>query len=344
MLWPAHPHPFRDELLSSWLVRVAHANGLKVQTFCDHEFGSERQLWNRDIDRLAPTWLVETMSEKTGTPLKCAMATTLLTYEGKLYNKYHPSGQLRWILPLQIYHRKRRGHGLQFCPQCLDEDTEPYYRKAWRVGLYTFCPKHNVMLLDRCPRCGYGVAFHRLELGRPSVVKAPSLASCWYCDFDLRTAPAPPISEWDECTFQHWNEALQCIENNSTFTTHFDYSTLTVLHHFCTLLVSMRLAPKLHAYLCDQTGQPFQLLVKNRTAFELRTQEERHYVSGLAWWLLGQWPNRLMAAWLSKAIRYNTLLKDFGDPPTWYLTVSDEIGAMTWTKLSSKKRHTMLPN
>lgn len=65
-LWPIRYKPLPDELLSSWLVRLAHGHGLKVQTFCNLIFGNKLQVWNRDIDRLAPEWLIAELSSKTG--------------------------------------------------------------------------------------------------------------------------------------------------------------------------------------------------------------------------------------------------------------------------------------
>ena len=83
-LWPCHPKPLPDELLTCWLVRVAHAHQLKVQTFCDQVFGKERQIWNRDCDRLAPRWLVNRLSIQTGTPLSEAVVLhrNLTHYKG----------------------------------------------------------------------------------------------------------------------------------------------------------------------------------------------------------------------------------------------------------------------
>lgn len=134
-LWPAHPKPLPDELLSSWIVRIASANGLKLQTFCDRVFGKEHQLWNRDIDRHAPPWLLASLARHTGTPIKHVRDATLEVYRGRLYRRKHDAGQLRWILPAGVYHRTRRHFGVQFCPQCLAEDHEPYFRTRWR-GFY----------------------------------------------------------------------------------------------------------------------------------------------------------------------------------------------------------------
>lgn len=324
-LWPAHPHPYPDELLSSWLVRVAHANGLKVQTFCHREFGPNHQVWNRDIDRLAPDWILERMRQATGLPLNSIHATTLLPYRGCLYRQQPSSGQLRWVLPLQIYHRTRQGFGLQYCPHCLAEDSEPYFRRAWRVAFYTFCPKHNVMLLDRCPACGSGVAFHRLELGHPHQINIDSLSTCAGCGFDLRQAVTTTVNIWDEHVFTLWRQAQRLITGDTGLKTHIDLGHLDVLHHFCELCVSRRLALKLHTYLCQHSSTTEVGLTAGRLTFEQRPLLERHHVIGLAWWLLDQWPSRLQQAHRQRIVRYNVLMKDFDKPPDWYSQMTSKL-------------------
>lgn len=47
-LWPIHFKPYKNELLSSWLVRLAHAHGLKIQSFYHLEFGSQYEIWNME--------------------------------------------------------------------------------------------------------------------------------------------------------------------------------------------------------------------------------------------------------------------------------------------------------
>lgn len=120
-LWPAHPHPYHNELLSSWLVRTAHANGLKVQTFCNLVFGNNYEIWNRDIDRYIPEWIVTKLSEKSGISAEKIDRTSLRRFQGILFDKVRPSGHLTWVNSLQIYHRKRVGYGLLFCPLCFGQ-------------------------------------------------------------------------------------------------------------------------------------------------------------------------------------------------------------------------------
>jgi hypothetical protein len=194
-LWPIRYKPLPDELLSCWLVRLAHGHGLKVQTFCNLIFGNRYQVWNRDIDRLAPTWLVDELCRRTGTSAEMAWNTTLRTYEGLLYSKFRMSGALHWILTLKMYHRKREGFGLQFCPTCLADDAIPYFRKSWRVAFNTVCTRHGTMLLDRCPTCDVAAVPHRLDMAKPDAMEIAPLSYCHSCGFDLRNAPTlEPIS------------------------------------------------------------------------------------------------------------------------------------------------------
>ncbi|MBV1775079.1 TniQ family protein [Burkholderiaceae bacterium DAT-1] len=324
-LWPAHPHPYRGELLSSWLVRLAHANGLKVQTFCRLSFGNEFQVWNRDIDRLAPAWLLDTMSKKTGTPLSRVESATLHIYKGKLFEHEKASGQLPWILPLQIYHRKRMGFGLQFCPQCLAEDTEPYFRLAWRVAPFTFCPTHQCMLHDQCPRCSQGVAFHRIELGHPELNSTNPLCICWSCGYDLRDSERAPVHNWSSHAFQSWAKALRLVENGAPINSRFDYSKLSVLHQMTKLVLSDGIRGRLAEFIATETGQPKPKKLPGRFPVESYRLPERHQAVGFAWWLLGRWPSRVKRAWHAKSLRFNWLLRDYAEAPVWYRTFAKNI-------------------
>lgn len=168
-LWPAHPHTYSGECLSSWIVRTAHHNDLKIQTFSDLTFGKHNQIWNRDIDKLAPRFVLKMMTKRSGVPLKLADKATLNLYINRLFTTIKPSGIIRWINPLVLHHRKHTAFGMQYCPLCLSEDKEPYFRIAWRLSLYTFCPIHKVIMKDRC-QCGASVNFHRIELELTSLM------------------------------------------------------------------------------------------------------------------------------------------------------------------------------
>ncbi|WDE03873.1 TniQ family protein [Thalassomonas viridans] len=312
-LWPAHPHPYKGECLSSWLLRCAHHNGLKAQTFCVRVFGNSRQVWNRDIDRQAPAWLLDKLIQKTATAPERAKQTTLALYEKKLFSERSLSGQLRWVTPLKIYHRKYTGYGMQYCPFCLAEDNEAYFRLAWRLAFYTYCPMHKVLMHDRCFSCGADVAYHRLELGKPAIYKVDSLSECWKCGENLKYTPVKPCNYWHAGTFNKWNTLLAIVNRGMMNSGAFKYGRLDIIHQLCKLIVSRRLAPTLQAYLCGKTRQPFINLVQSRLPFEQRDIAERHYVLGLAWWLRERWPGKLKEAVKLKALVCNELYRDLED-------------------------------
>ena len=187
VLWPAHPKPLPDELLSSWIVRVAAANGIKLQTLSWMLFGNGRSPWNRDIDRSAPGWLIKALSQYTGTNYWDVFHTTLTTYRTRLYPRRRTAGQLRWILPIRSYGMQRKAFGLQFCPECLAGDSQPYFRRLWRVALVTYCPEHHVELHDACPACGVPVIIFRGDFGR-ELRDARPMHVCHSCGYDFRDA------------------------------------------------------------------------------------------------------------------------------------------------------------
>lgn len=318
-LWPIRYKPLPDELLSCWLVRLAHGHGLKVQTFCNLIFGNQRQVWNRDIDRLAPSWLIDELSCRTATSLDRARRTTLHAYEGALYRKFKAAGALQWILTLKLYHRKRQGYGLQYCPKCLTEDIIPYYRKRWRVAFYTVCTKHHTMMLDRCPQCAAALAFHRLDITNSDALVTGALSYCHECEFDLRNAPAVEPARVDSEAMALLFSACNQLEPIQIDDSQWNLGLYSVLHHLSMLLTSRYRHVCLRKFVQTELGINDIPLTPGRLSLEMRSVRERHYLIQLAMWLLVSPENRIERAWRSGAVRYNVLLKDFIDPPDWYL-------------------------
>lgn len=322
-LWPIRYKPFPDELLSCWLVRLAHGHGLKVQTFCNLMFGNRRQIWNRDIDRLAPAWLIDELILRTGTSPEMAWGTTLRAYEGILYPKFRLSSTLRWILALKVYHRTRQGYGLQFCPACLSEDNVPYFRKRWRIALNTVCSKHGTMLFDRCPHCGAAVAFHRLDMAGAEAIDVAPLSYCHSCQFDLRDAvPEKPIV-YDADASSLLLDACRQFAHDGVQESEWDLGHFAVMHQLCRIMTTRYKHAHLREFVLDQIGVPDIELIGGHIPFEMRTIQERHHLLQLVGWLMVDLEPRLTAAWRAKAVRYNLLLKDFGSSPNWYAAIVD---------------------
>lgn len=315
-LWPIRYKPRDDELLSSWLIRLSHGMGLKVQTLCNLEFGNQRQVWNRDIDRLGPEWLIETLSQRTGTPLNLARQTTLRAYDGILYRRFKTSGILPWVLRLKMYHRTWRGHGLMFCPGCLADDEAPYYRRSWRIAMHTVCLRHRCMLMDRCPVCQAGVGFTRTDLGQPAVDEFPPLNLCHACGFDLSLAESLSPRCLDHAAAawltRLWSDFADGNLGRETV------DRIRLLHVVGSLLTKHHKAMHLSAYVCDRLGVDRLPPDPGRTPLEARPVDQRHQLLQMAAWLLTDLRCRLGEALRDHAVRFNHLLRDFRNVPSDY--------------------------
>ena len=185
-VWPAHPHPLPNELLSSWLIRFARANGDKLYPFTE-KTAPGLQVWTRDIDKASPLKLLIPLSYKSGRSVEQLYHTTLWPYAGRLYAKPSLRGVNRWILNTGLYPRSRRHYGLQYCPLCLTGDP-PYFRRLWRLAFVTVCPKHSTLLRDRCPGCDAPVVPYRVDMGVHTDRTKPSdipVTICYRCGEDL---------------------------------------------------------------------------------------------------------------------------------------------------------------
>ena len=328
---PIHFPPAPDELLSSWYIRLAHANMLKAETFGTILWGRQHQLWNRDIDRLSPEWLIRDLSSLTGTPFHVAWSTTLKSYEGKIFTELHPSGISPWVLPVQMYHRKHKWPGLQFCPKCLKEDEEPYFRKRWRLALYTLCYRHGVLLCDCCPSCGEPVMFHRRELGKTSELDDRPLSLCYKCNNDLRLAKVEKPERYEQSAAVQAVLASEWLEADTILPT-LDVSFYMVLHHACKLILSERWGRELLNFISSQVGVNFLVLdtigdveVKKRAFFEHHSITKRYDILHRAYWLLAEPATRLKETVELKAIRFNRLYRDFNLLPDWYQKILHDI-------------------
>lgn len=182
--------PLEDELFSSWLVRLAWANGEKLHSFCRRRLGIVRNLWNHDIDRLSDANAIERSAAAVGAPIQRIFECTLAAYEGILYEHHVIKGVSAWIMPVGRYARTHTRHGQQYCPRCLAADGDrPYFRRRWRLAFWVMCPEHHTLMCDACWNCGAPVSFHEGDFGWRKFRDVCPIVFCPKCNADLRAAP-----------------------------------------------------------------------------------------------------------------------------------------------------------
>ena len=175
--WPVDVAPAPGELLSSWLHRLAHANGVPPRYFGGF-LGAAGENWSARLDRRLPERILHQLIEHTRVPLEDIAGLA-----------FAPDPFARLRLPL----RPGRGetcvsgsqpNWLQFCPECLVEDETPYFRRGWTLATRVSCFRHGCRLRDRCPACRGGLAPFRQDRLVPHQF-------CALCGAELGKSTAP---------------------------------------------------------------------------------------------------------------------------------------------------------
>ncbi len=323
-LWTGRPRPLEDELLSSWLIRIAAMNGVKLHTF-SQQMWPHQSIWNRDIDGFAPETVLRVASDCTGVPLERVRETTLGAFSGAVFEHHQPRGLTPWILPLGIYHRTRLRHGNQCCPRCLAES--PYYRRTWRLAFATICVVHRVPLLDRCPECGEAIAFHRREIGDRSAFDASLLVGCHACGRNFRKETPRRIAANARIVgFQSRLEAVALtgaadVGGVSVFGNLF-FSGLRILVRLC---ASPRYGESLQAELSRRAGiASFRPdWVNGNWVFENLGVDDRRGLLTFASVLLEDWPHRFLEVARRVGIRGSDVGGHDRWVPYWIASVVD---------------------
>ncbi|MGC1504570.1 MAG: TniQ family protein [Sulfitobacter sp.] len=142
---PVAPRPFRDELLSSWVARVAARYGaepLELMVYLAGQGG--RDAGAQQVDDVAPDMELLRLWAKA-----CRMDPERLR-RSSLASRY-PDRPRDWFLTETV----------PACLACFDGDVaagrDAYLRAIWRLAEQVVCPAHRTMLLDRCPACRGGL-------------------------------------------------------------------------------------------------------------------------------------------------------------------------------------------
>lgn len=186
----ARPSPQKNELLSSWLVRIARLHDTKTTSFTNMHFKEypKNIIWQRDLDIWCPETLITRLSQKSHLSKEQIFKMTLRSYEGKLREHIHGKTRTHFIQSLGNYCHIKRNGGLRFCPECLKEDKIPYFRKEWRLSFYTACTKHQCFLHNRCPTCNSPLTISKSY-------NENDFTFCYKCGTDLKQIKTYGINE-----------------------------------------------------------------------------------------------------------------------------------------------------
>lgn len=139
---PVAPRPFRNELLSSWMARVAARYGLEAPAMAAWLAGQGRGLRSlRQLDYIAPDPDLLSLWAQA-----CRVDPERLA-RLSLARRY-PDRSPAWILERP---------GVPVCLGCFDSDAsagrDSYLRSNWRLAEHVACSAHGEMFRDHCPVC-----------------------------------------------------------------------------------------------------------------------------------------------------------------------------------------------
>lgn len=314
--------------MSSWMVRLAFANGYPLHTFYACLLGYRGAIWNRDVDRHPAPALLETLAHHTGQTKIALHAMTLAAYEGVIFEHLPHIGNAAWILPVGVFHRTRRRAGLQFCPRCLEGDSIPYYRRSWRLALYAMCERHLCVMQESCPQCKATVAFYRHGIGRGKEVSLQALRLCHECGFDLSQAPSF-IPAWPDIrSLNNFKKILGKFElgclpfelNTSPFGIPY-FQGVRVLVSVIRGRNGLRLRQLLSRAIGVDLGQ---FALRSGLDFEYLTAAERLIFLLTVTWLMEEWPVRFVAMCTEANFTRSRLAEEVSALPFWLAQVADD--------------------
>lgn len=238
-VFPCFIKPEENELFSSWLCRLSYNHNIKTNTFIQNYFGRNTPFWNRDIDVLAPRYIIEFIEKHSPLLMEDINKMFIKSFEGYAFDKFRPSGTIRNILPLGINHRKRKQFGQQCCTNCLSKEVT-YYQKNWRLISSVICTKCKYILIDRCYTCGAPITFFRVNIksdSNLSTMEFQPLYLCSNCHADLRKHVPKRAPTLLEIEYQEYiDKTIQLGYNNIT---QYSFTYIRVL-----LLLALRLRSK----------------------------------------------------------------------------------------------------
>lgn len=328
ILLPAHPQPLDNEVFSSWMVRLAFANGLPLHTFYSAYLGYKEPIWSRDIDRHPSHGLLNLVSKCSGQSIEKLKSLTLISYEGVLFEQLPLTGNASWVLPVGLFHRTRQRAGMQFCPLCLRDDVVPYYRRYWRLALYAMCEHHLCIMMEYCPSCHTPVAFHRHGIGRGKGIAEKVLKFCHCCGLDLSLVSPEHIYWSDARSFSMLVATIKCFERPQTPPWHLFSPCGVPFFQGLRVLIGVINGRNGHGFR-QQLGKIFGIRIgtddpKKHFDFECMDAKARLILVLATFWLIDDWPRRFLRLCTVVGFTRSRLTEDFRSLPFWLAQLADE--------------------
>lgn len=343
---PVRCQPLPDELLSSWLIRLAWLNAEKLHTFQQRFWAHPGIPWNRNIDLTLSEDAMANIFEMTLVTREALAGHTLREYLGKLFESIDTSGNAKGILASRHRGQKVLGFGLQLCPDCLLLNSIPYFRVWWKVAYIVVCPIHNRLLIDACPRCQRPITYHEADFGRALLPERIPTSFCATCQYDWRAKMhGEEVLLTDK--FMEWQkQILEALETGWIKNNQMD--PLYALSYFEGLRLLIRLVAadghceRLRQVLAKEIGMlPLGVAhAGNQNLFGGLRLGDRLYLLRYVFWLLQEWPERFLWAIKTAELTFSYInyYRDQSPLPYWIYSVATLVRDHRHIKISATEK------
>lgn len=168
------PKPYRDESLSGYLTRLTEENMYEKVSWIYEKAGLVKKnftLINSKEHSLDHLSRITDISKK---------KLWQLTFFNELGDDYESDKSLYNTLS---YKYGTNSIYSNICPFCLKKNN--YVRKIWDLNIYLTCHYHNVILIDKCAKCGSKIPHYRSNVSKCK------------CGFDFKESVPIKISSND---------------------------------------------------------------------------------------------------------------------------------------------------
>lgn len=302
-------------------MRLAAANGVKLGTFL-HVIANRPHAFGQDLDRFVPPDVVKALAQGTGVPALDIRRLGLCAWEGAVFRRFVHHGNTPWILPVGTFHSLRRRRGLQYCPTCLEEDPQPYFRRVWRLGCVVGCVSHRIRFLDACPACDAPLSYHRSTIGNRRQCVPTPLTTCTTCGADLRDGSRTAMSAR---LLRFTRSLLPAMRGHdrTVVTTAGRFAAvelLAVLRQFARLLAHGRWGRPVRLAALSVGAQLPLVVVESPGVFILEHApvETRAALLEAALQFFERWPTSFARLCSRHGVWQSSLMADFPHAPAWY--------------------------
>ncbi|WP_158506191.1 TniQ family protein [Synechocystis sp. PCC 7509] len=193
------PRPYPMESLAGYIIRLTENNHYPSVNWIFQMSGLKKRgmyanVFSPTIDNLSQLCLLSETEEDVlwSMAFPCVTQTCFPTF-----NTIQVFGNV--VSPYAL-----KKNYVKLCPICLNESA--YYRQIWNLSIFTSCPFHQCLLIDRCPQCQRGISW-----SGASVVKCK-------CQFDWRSIQPKSIESEQLNLSIHVYKLCQspsnCLSNN----------------------------------------------------------------------------------------------------------------------------------